>query len=706
MWLFRLTAMVLAPVLFLGVLEAGLRLGGYGYPTAFFVPGVAAGSYGSNARYGWRFFPHSLARSPIPNFLSAKPAGTIRIFVLGSSAAQGVPNYSFSFCRILETLLQGRYPEVKFELVNTGMTAINSHVVLDIARDCAAYQPDLFVVYMGNNEIVGPYGPGTVFQLWSPSLKFIRANIWVKSTRIGQMLDNAIQRLRVKDGTPTSWRGLKMFLDNQVAADDPRLAAVYGNFRQNLIDICKVGRRAGAAVLLSTVAVNLRDCPPFASRHRPDLSPEDLTKWESVYRAGVDQESKSRWEEALKQYEAAEQIDDRFAELQFRLGRCLAALGRREKARDRFTLARDLDILRFRADSKINAIIREVAAEQASLGVRGGDAEQALADGDPTHSGIPGKELFYEHVHLTFDGNYLVARAILEQVEAALPQLAASRGTEPVPSRNRCAELLALTTWDEHEMAALMMGMTSEPPFTNQLDHERRQASMQEDVVRLSKAASTPEALRKSCSLYEAALERTPDDLALHHRFAKLAMAMKQPLTALQHLRLVLKKEPLEPMVLNDLGTCLNDCGKTDEAVTYYRKALEVDPQFVVAYNNLANVFERRGSLEEAIAHYEKALEIDPRLPLAQFNLAQVLVKCERWDEAIEHYQKAVELSPGFVLAHNSFGVVLASRGRLAEAIDHFSKALKANPNFMPARSNLERARAEQNAPPARAKSE
>ena len=231
-WLFRLTAMIVAPVLFIAVLEAGLRLGGYGYPTTFFIGPNADGVYTPNPRFGWRFFPRPLARSPIPSLLSAKPAGTVRIFVLGGSAAQGMPNYSFSFGRILEVMLRERYPDVKFEVVNTAMTAINSHVVLEIARDCAAHQPDLFVVYMGNNEVVGPYGPGTVFQQWSPSLKFIRANVWVKSTRIGQLFDGAIHYLHAKDGSPASWQGMEMFLGNQIAADDPRLEAVYSNFRR------------------------------------------------------------------------------------------------------------------------------------------------------------------------------------------------------------------------------------------------------------------------------------------------------------------------------------------------------------------------------------------------------------------------------------------------------------------------------------------
>ena len=110
--------------------------------------------------------------------------------------------------------------------------------------------------------------------------------------------------------------------------------------------------------------MNLRDCPPLASLHRPDLTPEELAKWESIYKAGGELEAGNRWQRRCQQYEAAAKIDDRFAELQFRIGRCLMKAGRFAEARERFELARDLDVLRFRADSHINAIIREVAGEQ------------------------------------------------------------------------------------------------------------------------------------------------------------------------------------------------------------------------------------------------------------------------------------------------------------------------------------------------------
>ena len=71
---------------------------------------------------------------------------------------------------MLESLLSLRHPGTRFEVVNAAMTAINSHVILPIARDCARADGDIWVLYMGNNEVVGPFGAGTVFGPATPPL--------------------------------------------------------------------------------------------------------------------------------------------------------------------------------------------------------------------------------------------------------------------------------------------------------------------------------------------------------------------------------------------------------------------------------------------------------------------------------------------------------------------------------------------------------
>jgi tetratricopeptide (TPR) repeat protein len=680
--------MIVAPLLFLAVMEAGLRLGGYGYSTGFFIGPDADGACMPNPCFGWRFFPRAIARKAEPCFLSAKAPGTIRIFVLGSSAAQGVPNPSFSFGRVLEVMLRQRYPEVRFEVVNAAMTAINSHVGLEIARDCAAHQPDLFIVYMGNNEVVGPYGPGTVFQQWSPSRKLIRANVWLKSTRTGQLLGDAMGWLRSGNGSPATWQGMEMFLGKQVATDDPRLPAVYDNYRQNLRDLCDVAKCAGASVILSTVAVNLEDCPPLASQHRSDLSAEELARWEALYQAGVDLEGKKKQLEAIAKYESAAQTDDRYAELQYRLGRCLAAAQRGAEARDRFVLARDLDALRFRADSRINAIVREVAAEGVS-GARLVDAEKALAKGDLAADGVEGKDLFYEHVHFTFDGNYVLARCMLDGVCEALPQLAGSPVQKPVPSRRECARSLVLTLWDEYRMAQIMAAMTSRPPFTSQLDHASRQASVERRGEDLGRRARTPQALDAARTAYEEALERAPDDWHLHYQFGQLALASGLPKVAAEHLRAVRKELIHEASLHDSLGQAAQGCGQTDEAIAHFRKAIELDPSLSLIHSNLGIVLSKRGQVNEAMAEHRKALEIDPDCAIIHFNFAVALNDCGRTDEAVVEYEEALKSDPALTSAHTNLGDILRRQGRLDEALSHFQKVLAIDPKSVKGHINL-----------------
>jgi hypothetical protein len=266
LWLARLSLALLAPTLVLGLTEFGLRLFGYGRPTAFFIPAEDGRPYVTNDQFALRFFPRALAPEPYSCALAAvKPPGTVRVFVLGESAGFG---------RILEVLLRRQYPALRFEVVNAAVKGINSHVVLPIARDCADHAPDLFVVYMGNNEVVGLYGPGGVpGESGVPSLWRIRTGHWLKTTRVGQLLAALARNQAAEE---EMLRQSKNFLDHRLARDDPRRQPVYDHFRANLRDICRAGRAAGARVLLCTVGVNLHDCPPLASLHRPDLSASDM----------------------------------------------------------------------------------------------------------------------------------------------------------------------------------------------------------------------------------------------------------------------------------------------------------------------------------------------------------------------------------------------------------------------------------------------
>jgi len=434
---------VVLPCLCLGLVELILRIAGVGYPTAFFLSEQIRGKpvFVENDRFGLQFFPPLLARSPSPLIMRAeKPNNGCRIFILGESAALGDPEPAFGFGRYLQVLLHDRFPQTDFEVICTAMTAINSHAIVPIARECAKYQGDIWVVYMGNNEFVGPFGPSTVFGSRVPPLSAIRLGLALKKTRLGQLLS----QLGARQPNQKTWGGMKMFLDHQVAPNDSRKAKVYGYFRSNLETILGAARKAGAKVVLSTVAVNLEDCSPFASSHT-NLLETQKKAWQGCYDSGVYAQAAGDFSAAISNYQEAARSDVSFAELQFRWGQCALALTNPLAAKLHFQLARDFDSLPFRTDDQLNQVIREVGKEHSMEGVLLMDAEAALFAGEAP--GIPGKESFFEHVHLNFEGNYKIARVLAEQVTSLLPESLKKADIRNWPSFQQCVRGLALTDW-------------------------------------------------------------------------------------------------------------------------------------------------------------------------------------------------------------------------------------------------------------------
>ena len=525
-WLYRLAAATLIPLALFGLLEGGLRVGGYGRDTHFLLDGSKLerpGTVIDNRHFGQWVFPRGYEKTPFPVPVvmeTEKKPGTFRVFVLGESAAMGFPEPSASFARVLEVLLQARYPDTRIEVVNAAMVAINSHIVLPVARECAGYKPDLFVVHLGNNEVVGPYGAAGVLGPFSPSRRFIQGNLAVRRTRTGQLLASIVQGAKGDGGAPKSWGGMAMFVDAQVPADDPRLQRIYDHFRDNLTDICKVAAGAGVPVAVCTIPVNLKESAPFASAHRSGLSPEQTAAWDALFAEGVRLEAEGKHAAAADRYFEAEKIDDRFADLEYRIGRCIVALGRAGEARERFGRARDLDALRFRTDAAINETVREVVAAQTGRGALLADAERAFDAASP--AGGPGENLFLEHVHMNFAGNYLLARTVFESVAPALDgKLKAGARTDPL-TEAECAERLGYTPWNESKIVAQVVSdLFRQAPFTAQSDRAERAARW--DVrLRALRAKLGPDDLRQVGAALAGAVAAREDDWMLRMNYAQL----------------------------------------------------------------------------------------------------------------------------------------------------------------------------------------
>jgi len=667
------------------VLEAGLRLAGYGYVTRAIVRYRSDDfdKYCDNIRFSWRFFPRSIAREFEPfTFETSKGKKTCRIFVAGASAAQGIPDGSYSFARMLGIMLAGRYPDIDFEVINTAVTAVNSHVVLPIVRDCARHEPDIFIIYMGNNEVVGPYGPGTVFGGFSPSLRLIRWGIALKATRTGQLLADIAARLSPRQQAIRSWGGMEMFLEKRIRASDDRLDEVYAHFEQNLIDIRRAARKAGAEIIFCTVGVNLKDCAPFASLHRADLSEDEKLNWQKIYDGGVLLEEQARYEEAIEKYLSAAAIDDARADLHFRMATCYWNMERFDEAHAACRRACQLDALRFRADETINGLIRRVSMDRRADGVYLVDFARILEQA--SEHGIASQQHFYEHVHLNFSGNYLLAKALAGCIEEILGSRIrpGQTGGRPLPDESECARRLAYTDWDRYRLTEkVLKDYIMRPPFTNQLYHDRHVASLRAQLDRMKAYIEHP-SLEASAAAYRRAIRQSPLDWSLHYKFGRLfTEELKDYRAAAAEFGLVQRNVPHFHRGYTAMGQVLEADMNVGAAIGQYLRAIRLNPASVEAHYHLAGAYRRLRQYDKAADHYRRAISLRPNYVSAYNKLAEMLNQQGQVDEAIEVCRRGIAVAADNALLHGNLGILLSRKGRNAEATKQLQIALELDPN-------------------------
>ena len=695
LWMFRLLAIVIIPGMLVLCLEAGLRVFGYGVPAGFTFEQKVDGQQRilSNPYFVWRFLGPQLSAKGTPFSLPPeKEAGAYRIFLFGGSAAQGTPAPAYGMTRMLEAMLRERYPGVDFEVINAAITATNSHVVLPAARDCSRLESDLFVLYLGNNEVVGPYGAGTIFSPLVSNLTVIRAAIALKATRLGQLATAAMKRAPGRKRAATgNWRGMAMFLDHQVRAASPGMETVYHHFEENLKDICEIGRRSRIPVIVSTVGANLKDSAPFASQHRAGLSESDIRAWDEMVREGEALQDQGRIEEALARFLGAEKIDPEYAELHFRLGRCYWSLDDFGGAKERYVKARELDTLRFRADTRINETIRRVAGGRSDQGIFLVDSLKTLEENSPKET--PGNGVFYEHVHLNFHGTYLVARGIFEQVQHLLPERIRKQASgDAVLSREACARHLAYTGWNRMRIAQGLLLKMGRPPFADRLDNAAQLLRLTNEIGALKVRYSRRQGQQQVLAQYKAALDGQDTHHLLHVAYAEFQHTSLGNLQeAEKHLRIAIGKCPQSAEELFLLGRLLSHQEKHTQAEAYFHRALYYRPQYARFLLEYASMLLKQNKKEQGIRYLREAVAIDPGDASAHNALGVVLSRTEDPEsrrQGGEHLERAVALDPELISARRNLttyylneSAKLVRRGQRSGAGDYLQRVVDLKPD-------------------------
>jgi tetratricopeptide (TPR) repeat protein len=665
-WIGRIALAIGVPLALFCLLEAGLRLAGYGRQASFLIADEKPGYLRTNPDFASLFLPGNFDLRPL-NFRVAahKPPNTFRIVVLGESAAQGVPVPSFAFAQQLRALLRSRYPGREFEVLDTGIVAVNSHVIYQITRDMARVEPDLFLVYAGNNEVVGPYGPGCAYLSQMPPLWVIRASVFVRSTRTGQLFSSLISRVASRSSHPAEWGGMSMFVDNAVAGDDPRLGAVYANFAANLRGIIAAASGAGAKTVLCTVVANLKDCPPLLSKHSAGLTDKQLASWKAAYDGGRlawmlgdDGEARTALEESVR-------VDPQYADAHFMLGSIDFRSGDTASARRHFADSLHLDALRFRPDPAINGAIRDVAAK-GGPGVTLLDLAMALGSDPASQAPISGRELLFEHVHFDWPGNYRVARMMARSCAASL--FGSDPGDTGWLDNDACAAALAFTAHERPPMLLRIDVLIRKPPFTNQLTHVENEAAMAREIAAATQAAREPATLTAAATVAAEALSRDPDNPALAGVLEGVDLDMGDLEGALALARRAAALLPADFATSADEASILIRLGRFDEAGAILTRASASGADLDMLAPVFSDLWTRTRKFDEGLHFLDGAIARNPRDRRLRLVHAGLMRASGNGAGAEREFRAVLSDDPSNEDALESLVGLLAERGREGDA--------------------------------------
>ncbi|HMP98041.1 MAG TPA: hypothetical protein PKA51_14055 [Kiritimatiellia bacterium] len=651
------------PVILLGLLELILRLADAGYPTDFLVSADVDGEpvWIENPFFTYQVFSPPIARAPsVIVAKKEKEPDVFRVVVLGESAAQGDPVPAFGPPRMLEYTLREMAPDLKVEVINGAITAINSHLIREIAHDLKKLQPDAVILYIGNNEVIGPYGPGTVFTGFANRDGMIRFMTWVNRSRLVQSIRFAAAIAAESRGAaPARFEGVAMFINRPVTEDDPRLTAVRRRFRDNLEAIIRSARDTGAHVALSTVAVNLVDCPPSISVKRANLTDAESAAWQTAYEQGVQAARREAWPEAWAAFEAAHALDDGHAELNYWMGLALENMQRHEEAVPFFTRAMDRDAFRYRADSALNDIIRAQA--------RTPDETVLLVDAADHFRRLPfseAREQFIDHVHFSFAGNVQLTRLWAEHLFAH-SSLGRATGLQPPPDADTLRQRMMFTQVSETDVIQRMLARYRQPPFDRQLDIEARILAYSERVgeltaqLRAMDDEQIPERFRER-------IQSQPDDLFFPLHFAQFLVSFNRWAEARDVLMPAMNRHPHRRGPRAILAHILGMQGRYDEAADLLIRYRKKHGYFAYGETaHLINALVPGGHLSEAL---EVTRRIEERVRPLDYRW-RIRLERERLDVLQERHRAALfKMEEGrLVLAEQTLREVIALRRDFAD---------------------------------------
>ncbi len=590
-----------------------------------------------------KFFPASGELVPEfkPSlFLKNKPENGFRVICLGGSSMFGTPyQMTSTIPGIVRKQLRHLYPGREVEVINFAASAINSHVIKRFASEMIRFDPDLILIYMGHNEFYGPDGVGATW-LEKKLPFFISMKYQLREVRIYQLLQKFISGIFSPHEIPSEPNLMKQVSrGNLVRLESDDARRIFRSFEENLENIISVFRDREIPVIISDVASNLF-FKPFAWDSLQGITDQEiwLKRLEEACRAG----------EYRHAFEMVLPVLDRNlsnAIVNYQAGICYFQLKDPQKADFHLRVARNNDLLKFRAPDEIDRIIREVCRRNEVPVI---SAEKYLYEN--SEHGIPGFDLFWEHLHLNTEGYYLIARLFVEKI-AELNLVFRGDQVSPHPDLLPLnPDLLSICwldlaygdlairnltgKWPFQDMKPEMYYLDKAPPDLKEIVHDVYEKRIVWDDGCYRSAAYFEKVgdFRAARTTYEAVIEEYPYNFYAHFRLARMLKDINRLAEAAEHYRISVNSKPDYLFSRLELGLVEVNLGRFNEAIRNLNRALtlsgsESNPGIRAnIYYGLAAANANLGEWKQAMENIEESLRIFPDYESAR-QLREFIVK-------------------------------------------------------------------------------
>jgi tetratricopeptide (TPR) repeat protein len=661
--------MILFPVIFFAVVEGVLRVADLYNPAGEADPFI--GLLESHRVFlpdetrGVRYIDRYRAQSfNVQTFPMQKEQQTFRIFCLGGSAAYGYPfGAPVSFSRWMADACRTLWPGRRFEVINAAGMSYGSYRVRALVKEIVEYAPDLVVLYSGHNEFIEKE-----FYIQSAATRLVGVRGFLSKFHLYNFLKQTILGLsRKKQLSDASFDefGLHVSRRENVGWTAEERQTVLQKYHENIATITKMLKKEGVPMLLMVPAPNVGDWRPEHSVLTPSLTEESVAAWSCAYAEGIGLQEKDRPREAIGSFERALAIDDRHAELHYRLGQCWEALGSHDQALACYQEALDRDDVPIRVNSFQRAALHGVAREERPFFA---DAWSELIAVAP--SGIPGSNLFWDYCHLNVKGH--------QQVAALACSALVASGLLPAPGDDLAALMRQpVRAWDLR-----VLGMADPDSFDL-----RALPRGADGLWWLGNCAERQGAREQAGRWYRQSLDANPN-----HPGSLIGLAIQRSRTGRQGEAIELCRKALgiyqrlgmRPMVTrahSELGVFYSRAGRPDAAADEFREVLRRNPVSLGVHVNLGKVLIAMGDLQEAEEILREGIRQLPRERGLHKQLGRVYRRQGRETEAIAQYEEELRLAPGDFFAHDGLGDLYRTTGKSELAAAQWETCLRLRPD-------------------------